>query len=78
MDDYQGPKTVDFDGVPRPYEGYVRWLEAKVAELNCQFRALAQSNASLRQQLTSLRAAEARRARWEHDHIPYGDDEYDR
>ena len=72
MDEYTGPKTIDL--VPAPE--YVAWLEQKVAELNRQFKLLSQSNASLRQQIFSMQAAESRRWRWDQDHVPYGDDEY--
>ena len=53
-------------------------LEAEVAELKCQLEAAKQTNLVLRRQLAALRAEENRRRKWEYDHVPYGDDDYDR
>lgn len=60
------------------FQIYCTQLEAQVAELNRQINLLKQSNASLRRQLSVYQAAESRRVRWDHDHLPYGDDEHDR
>lgn len=60
------------------FQIHCKQLEQQVAELNRQIVLLKQSNTSLRQQLSVYQAAESRRARWDHDHLPYGDDDHDR
>lgn len=70
--DYSGPKTVtDTNGVPHPYEGYVKWLERELAA-NRGFVL------DLRNQLATYRAYEARRYQQDRDYVGYHEDEYDR
>lgn len=76
MDEFQGPKTIQKVGSDCPVVTVVNpdyiWIKSEPASPTTQY------NASLRLQLTSMRESEIRRRKWEQDHLPYGDDEYDR
>lgn len=78
-DEYTGPKVYAGVGpLDSPHPDYVTWLEAKVAELKSQLTAARHRNALLQSQINAIRVDANRRSRWDHDHVPYGDDDHDR
>lgn len=72
---YNGPKTInDTNGVPRPYEGYVKWLEERHAELEAQSQRATAMIRSLQGQVSTYSYEQTRRAWFESDYVQQHDD----
>ena len=72
---FDGPKRLDDYSIS---EEYVKWLEDRIQSLEKEVTSVKKRCSSLRIQLSNHEENDNRRYHYDSDHVPYGDDEYER